>query len=409
MVFASGKDRIFCSGANIYMLGASGHGFKVNFCKFTNETRLYLEEIERRDRRREPRGARRHRVGRRLRARARVRRDRARGRRVERRELPEAPLLGVLPGTGGLTRLVDKRQGAPRPRGRVLDDGRGGARQARARVGARRRGADRKREFEAAVRRRLDAMVARSRRRAGKPIVARTARRVSPRVDRESTPPDARGHADGARARREPSPRTPRSWRVPARTRGPSAHGASSTTRCSICASTTRNIGVVALKTTGDRCNVLAVDAMLAQHQDDGLVREVTLLMKRVLKRLDNTAKSVLRADRARAPASPARWRSSRSPPTASYMLDDPDRETSIHLSAMNAGLLPMSNGLTRLASRFLASPERDRARPRARRARSTRRTRSPRASSRSRPTTSTGTTRYASPSRSAPASRPTR
>src|SRR4029450_8758336 len=41
----TGKDRIFCSGANIYMLGSSTHGFKVNFCKFTNETRLYLEEM----------------------------------------------------------------------------------------------------------------------------------------------------------------------------------------------------------------------------------------------------------------------------------------------------------------------------------------------------------------------------
>src|SRR6478672_8551646 len=45
LVFTSGKDRIFCSGANIYMLGSSSHAFKVNFCKFTNETRLYLEEM----------------------------------------------------------------------------------------------------------------------------------------------------------------------------------------------------------------------------------------------------------------------------------------------------------------------------------------------------------------------------
>ena len=45
MVITSGKDRIFSSGANIYMLGSSTHGFKVNFCKYTNETRLYLEEL----------------------------------------------------------------------------------------------------------------------------------------------------------------------------------------------------------------------------------------------------------------------------------------------------------------------------------------------------------------------------
>src|SRR5215831_12317219 len=45
VALTSGKERVFSSGANIYMLGASGHGFKVNFCKFTNETRLYLEEL----------------------------------------------------------------------------------------------------------------------------------------------------------------------------------------------------------------------------------------------------------------------------------------------------------------------------------------------------------------------------
>ena len=45
IVFASGKDRIFCSGANIYMLGSSTHAFKVNFCKYTNETRLGIEEM----------------------------------------------------------------------------------------------------------------------------------------------------------------------------------------------------------------------------------------------------------------------------------------------------------------------------------------------------------------------------
>jgi benzoyl-CoA-dihydrodiol lyase len=117
------------------------------------------------------------------------------------------------------------------------------------------------------------------------------------------------------------------------------------------------SIGVVVLRTKGDPARALAVDAMIDQHRDDGLVHETALLMKRVLKRLDNTAKTLfaliepgacfagslaelaLAADR-------------------SYMLDDPDRGTSIQLSVMNAGPLPMSNGLTRLASRFLGRPE---------------------------------------------------
>jgi benzoyl-CoA-dihydrodiol lyase len=117
-------------------------------------------------------------------------------------------------------------------------------------------------------------------------------------------------------------------------------------------------IGVVALKTSGDPEKVLAVDAMLAKHRDDGLVREATLLVKRVLKRLDVTAKSffalvdagscfagslmelALAADRV-------------------YMLDHPEEKVELRLSQVNAGPLPMSNGLTRLQSRFLREPER--------------------------------------------------
>src|SRR5579872_1455347 len=106
----SGKDRIFCSGANIYMLGSSSHAFKVNFCKFTNETRLYLEEMSQES------GVPS------LCALA----GTASGGGYELAiacdeillsddgssavSLPECPLLGVLPGTGGLTRVVDKRK-----------------------------------------------------------------------------------------------------------------------------------------------------------------------------------------------------------------------------------------------------------------------------------------------------------
>src|SRR5687767_2202112 len=109
VVVTSLKPRIFCAGANIYMLGSSSHAFKVNFCKFTNETRCAIEDDSRAS-------------GRRYLA---ALNGTASGGGYELAiacdeiylvddgnsavSLPEVPLLGVLPGTGGLTRLVDKR------------------------------------------------------------------------------------------------------------------------------------------------------------------------------------------------------------------------------------------------------------------------------------------------------------
>jgi len=110
VVFASAKNRIFCSGANIYMLGLSTHAWKVNFCKFTNETRIGIEDASRNSG---------------LKFLAACNGTTAGGGyelalacdeiiliddRSSAVSLPELPLLGVLPGTGGLTRLTDKRR-----------------------------------------------------------------------------------------------------------------------------------------------------------------------------------------------------------------------------------------------------------------------------------------------------------
>ena len=110
VVLTSAKPRIFCAGANIYMLGTSSHAWKVNFCKFTNETRDGMEDSSRHDG---------------LRFLAALNGTTAGGGyelalacdeivmaddRSSAVSLPEVPLLGVLPGTGGLTRVVDKRK-----------------------------------------------------------------------------------------------------------------------------------------------------------------------------------------------------------------------------------------------------------------------------------------------------------
>src|SRR2546427_8366707 len=110
VVITSLKPRIFCAGANIYMLGSSSHAFKVNFCKYTNETRLALEDAS---------------ANSDLRSLAAVNGACAGGGyelalacdeillvddASSAVSLPEVPLLAVLPGTGGLTRLVDKRK-----------------------------------------------------------------------------------------------------------------------------------------------------------------------------------------------------------------------------------------------------------------------------------------------------------
>ena len=110
VVMTSGKERMFCAGANIYMLGTSSHAWKVNFCKFTNETRNGIEESSRNSG---------------LKFIAALNGTTAGGGyevalacdeiilvddRSSTVSLPEVPLLGVLPGTGGLTRLVDKRR-----------------------------------------------------------------------------------------------------------------------------------------------------------------------------------------------------------------------------------------------------------------------------------------------------------
>jgi len=362
LVVTSGLDRMFCSGANIYMLGSSSHGFKVNFCKYTNETRVHLEEMSAE-------------TGIPTLA---ALNGTASGGGYELAvacdeivladdgssvvSLPEVPLLAVLPGTGGLTRLVDKRK-VRRDLADVFSTTAEGVRGKRAVEWGIVDEAPPRAQFEQAVARRLESMVARSKRRPFPPVLLPPLeprggekgleyRYVSLGIDAA-----ARTASITVRAPEGPEPGTPAelaragagAWALRAFRELDDAllelrfnHPA---------------LGVVAVRTAGSPEAVLAVDRMLARHRDDGLVREVVLHMKRVLKRLDLTSRSfyalvepgscfagsllelALASDRV-------------------YMRDGEEPVT-VALSPMNAGPLPMSNGLTRLQSRFLAEPAR--------------------------------------------------
>ena len=361
--FTSGKDRIFCSGANIYMLGSSTHAFKVNFCKFTNETRLYLEDMSAESG--IPSLA--------------ALNGTASGGGYELAiacdeillqedgssavSLPEAPLLAVLPGTGGLTRLVDKRK-IRRDLADVFSTLAEGVRGRRAVEWFLVDEAPPKAQFEAAVKKRLAAMTARSTRRAFTPIAlgALEAKRtaVGAQYKYVGFTVDEAAHTATltVRAPEGPEPQTPEELAKA----GSNAWALRVFRELDDALLDLRFnyplVSVVAVKTAGDPEAVLAVDRMLAKHQEDGLVREVTLHMKRVLKRFDMSAKSffaliepgscfagsllelALASDRV-------------------YMKDSDEQGVTVSVSPMNGGPLPMGNGLTRLESRFLREPER--------------------------------------------------
>jgi benzoyl-CoA-dihydrodiol lyase len=363
LVITSMKDRVFCSGANIYMLGSSTHGFKVNFCKFTNETRLYLEEMS---------------------AESGVPslcslNGTASGGGYELAiacdeivladdgssavSFPEAPLLAVLPGTGGLTRLVDKRK-IRRDLADAFSTIAEGVRGKRAVEWGLVDEAPPKAKLEEATRRRTEALASRAKRRPfpavqlGPLAVKRSPEKIEyPYVTLELSA-KARTARLVVKAPATKQPETPEELAKA----GASAWAIQAFRELDDALLELRfnqpAIGVVSVETEGDAAAVLAVDAMLAKHQDDGLVREITLLMKRVLKRMDLTAKSffalvtpgscfagsllelALASDRI-------------------YMKDSEDEEVSIATSPMNAGLFPMATGLSRLETRFLREPER--------------------------------------------------
>jgi benzoyl-CoA-dihydrodiol lyase len=363
VVITSLKERIFCAGANIFMLAGSSHGFKVNFCKFTNETRLGIEDAS---------------------AHSGIKflcavNGICAGGGYELAlacdeiflvddgnsavSLPEAPLLGVLPGTGGLTRLVDKR----RVRRDLADF-----------FGTLIEGVKGRRAVEWGL---VDAVYPTSR---FKDAVAKRAGELAAQSDRPSTGPGVKLRpiapevTDSSISYRHVTLRFERARRIADLTvhapRGPQPD-----TPAAILASgddywplrafrelddvllrlrlNEPEIGTVVVRTQGHLEDVVAVDRVLAAHQNDWLVREIILLMKRTLKRLDLTARSFFALIEPGSAFAGSLFELALASDRA-YMLDHPEQANAIALSPMSAGPLPMSNGLSRLQTRFLGRPE---------------------------------------------------
>jgi benzoyl-CoA-dihydrodiol lyase len=367
VVLTSGNDRIFCSGANIYMLGTSSHAWKVNFCKFTNETRNGFEDSSQN-------GS--------LKFLAAVNGTCAGGGyevalacdeillvddRSSAVSLPEVPLLAVLPGTGGLTRVVDKRK-VRRDLADVFCTSEEGVRGRRAKDWNLVDDIAPKGRWAEAVRERADALALQSARPASAQGITLTplTRTIDeagyhyPNLDVAFD--RARGFVTiTVKAPADTPPADGDACQAQGADFWPLAMARELDDAILLLRTNEPDLGLWVLKTEGDGSKVVAYDDALIAHQDHWFVNEVTGMLRRTLSRLDVSSRSMyaviepgsafagtlaelaFAADRA-------------------YMLElisDPDKGPQMHLSKANFGLYPMCNGLLRLQSRFLGAPDR--------------------------------------------------
>jgi len=366
VLIGSAVDRVFCAGANIFMLQSSKHGFKVNFCKYTNETRLTIED-------------------------ACAESDQhylaccngtASGGGYELAmaceeihlvddgnsavSLPEVPLLGVLPGTGGLTRLVDKRK-VRRDLADVFSTLAEGIKGKRAVQWKLVDYVHARSKFDAAIKTRAAELAARPSPRYASgagfklddvaPSISEDGSEIAYRhVKVKLNDPVTRA----ATLTMSAPPSAPPEDAAGIRAAGVDYWGLRAYRELDHALLTLRfehpEIGLIQLKTRGQAEHALGIDRGLIAGQDDWFVHEIRLNMARVLRRLDQTARSffaeldpgscfagnmlelALAADR-------------------SYMLDDPDEPVALQIGPLSFGMLTMGHGVTRLACRFLDQP----------------------------------------------------
>ena len=360
VVITSAKNRVFCSGANIYMLGLSSHAWKVNFCKFTNETRNGIEDSSGHSG---------------LKFVAALNGTTAGGGyelalacdelilvddRSSAVSLPELPLLGVLPGTGGLTRVTDKRK-VRRDHADIFCTNPDGVRGQRAKDWRLVDEVVKPQQFSEHIKLRAQKLAEHSDRPPGAKGVALMPLKRS--ID------DTGLHYEYVQAEVNRGARTVMlTVRAPElvaqdTVEGVLAAGANwwplqMARELDDAILTLRtnelDLGLWLIRTAGNREAVLATDDFILNHQTNWFVREVLGMMRRTFARLDVTSRSMyaivepgscfagtllelaLAADRV-------------------FMRDtqDGDAKASVTLSKMNFGTLPMPNHRSRLASRF--------------------------------------------------------
>jgi len=368
VVIQSGKDNVFCAGANIRMLGKSTHQQKVNFCKFTNETRLAIEDASENSKQTYICAVNGNAAGGGYELALAADYIMLVDDRRSTVALPETPLLAVLPGTGGLTRVTDKRK-VRRDRADVFCSVEEGVRGAKA-----------------VEWRLVDEVVPNSK---WKDTVAARAHEIAARSDR---PKDAKGIKLNAIQRKIDTDRVTYSHVEVEidRTRGlatVTVRGPSEDVPASVKAahelgdrfwpltiareledailhlrSNEREIGVILFRTDGSAQAVLAHDKFLAKANGDWLMREIRHYLKRVLKRVDVTAKSFIALIE---PGScfagtlaELAFAADRSLMLIGTREGDNRKAAAITLGQANFGFYPMGNGLTRLQTRFLGEPE---------------------------------------------------
>jgi benzoyl-CoA-dihydrodiol lyase len=376
VVVHSCKERVFCAGANIRMLGKATHAHKVNFCKFTNETRNGIENATTRSGQTYLCAVKGSCAGGGYELALACDEILLADDGASSVSLPELPLLAVLPGTGGLTRLVDKRR-VRRDRADFFCTLEEGVRGKRAQEWGLVDSVIPLSTFDDTVSSRAQAIVDAALVTPGAPGASATSGHGI------ALTPIARAFKDDEIQYQYVHVAIDRTNACATLTlRGPSGDAPASA-EDALAQGTAfwslaimrdlddallhlrfneETVGTWVFRTEGDVDRILAHDALLAPNQDHWFIRETTLLTERVLKRLDVTARSLLAHIEPGSCFAGTLFECALAA-DQSYMLlgqfeDDDTPEATIALSAMNFGPCQMVNGITRLQARFLDDAE---------------------------------------------------